>query len=70
MQENDGAKRVVEKFYALILSSRIKDEQIKYLLHQLGGYVMPTQMNAIVDKLDKIAKDIEDAARRDKRDSS
>ena len=70
MQENDGARRVVEKFYALILSSRIKDEQIKYLLQQLGGYVMPTQMNAIVDKLDKIAKDIEDAASRDKRDSS
>jgi hypothetical protein len=39
----------------------IKEKQIKYLLMQLGGYVMPTQMNAIIDKLKEIEEEVKNA---------
>lgn len=39
----------------------IKEKQIKYLLFQLGGYVMPTQMNAIIDKLKEIEEEVANA---------
>jgi dihydrodipicolinate synthase/N-acetylneuraminate lyase len=33
---------------------RLSDEQIKFLLHQLSGCLMPTQWNAILKRLEEI----------------
>ena len=35
----------------------VQNKQIKYLLHYVGGIVLPTQMNAIVERLEKIEND-------------
>lgn len=33
---------------------KVQDEQIKFLLHQLSGCLMPTQWNAVLKKLEEI----------------
>jgi len=38
----------------LELKLKVQDEQIKFLLHQLSGYLMPTQWNAILKRLEEI----------------
>ena len=57
----DAAIRILQKFRDLELDNEAKDHQVKYLLFQLGGYVMPTQMNAIVDKLKEIEEEVKNA---------
>lgn len=47
----DKLQNTTDKMFNLI---KIKDEQIKFLLHYVGGIVMPTQMNAIIERLEKI----------------
>lgn len=38
----------------LELKLKVQDEQIKFLLHQLSGCLMPTQWNAILKRLEEI----------------
>ena len=38
----------------LELKLKVQDEQIKFLLHQLSGCLMPTQWNAVLKKLEEI----------------
>ena len=38
----------------LELKLKVQDEQIKFLLHQLSGCLMPTQWNAILKRLEDI----------------
>ena len=38
----------------LELKVKVQEEQIKFLLHQLSGCLMPTQWNAILKKLEEI----------------
>ena len=38
----------------LELKIKVQEEQIKFLLHQLSGCLMPTQWNAIIKKLEEI----------------
>lgn len=38
----------------LELKLKVQDEQIKFLLHQLSGCLMPTQWNAIIKRLEEI----------------
>ena len=38
----------------LELKLKVQDEQIKFLLHQLSGCLMPTQWNAIIKRLEDI----------------
>ena len=56
-----SARRIIQKFRDLELDNIAKDRQIKYLLMQLGGYVMPTQMNGIIDKLKEIEEEVKNA---------
>ena len=47
----DKLQNTTDKMFRLI---EVKDKQVKYLLHYLGRIVMPSQMNAIVERLEKI----------------
>ena len=38
----------------LELKLKVQEEQIKFLLHQLSGCLMPTQWNAILKRLEEI----------------
>lgn len=38
----------------LELKVKVQEEQIKFLLHQLSGCLMPTQWNAILKRLEEI----------------
>lgn len=38
----------------LELKLKVQEEQIKFLLHQLSGCLMPTQWNAIIKRLEEI----------------
>jgi hypothetical protein len=38
----------------LELKLKVQEEQIKFLLHQLSGCLMPTQWNAIIKRLEDI----------------
>lgn len=38
----------------LELKLKVQEEQIKFLLHQLSGCLMPTQWNAVLKKLEEI----------------
>ena len=38
----------------LELKLKVQDEQIKFLLHQLSGCLMPTQWNAVIKRLEEI----------------
>ena len=38
----------------LELKLKVQEEQIKFLLHQLSGCLMPTQWNAVIKRLEEI----------------
>jgi hypothetical protein len=38
----------------LELKLKVQEEQIKFLLHQLSGCLMPTQWNAVLKRLEEI----------------
>ena len=57
----DGYEDKIKLANGLVKLIEIKENQVKYLLFQLGGYVMPTQMNAIVDKLKEIEEEVKNA---------
>jgi hypothetical protein len=60
-EQVDAAVLIMQRFRELTLGNIAKDRQVKYLLFQLGGYVMPTQMNAIIDKLKEIEEEVANA---------
>ena len=54
MTEDEFMNKVEEVTERMLKLIDARDKQIKFLLQYLGGIVLPTQMNAIVERLEKI----------------